>query len=117
VSAAPPPSRPAPPPRTVEGAHQRLDAHDLAIGSMGELMEQLRDAFGTAPNAITGKPGSGVLLYLDRLTREREQGKLLEEHESAQREKWRRRWTLLAGVVAFVATVVALLDRLGVFRS
>lgn len=82
----------------------------MALAQMGEIMHELRTAFGSAPNAVTGEPGSGVLLYLDKIAREREQ-------ESRSQETWRRRWTALAAAVAFVGGLLAILDRFGVFTT
>lgn len=79
-------------------------------------MSDLSTAFGRPPNQVTGEAGSGVLLYLHTMTFERHEEKLLQRHAAERQEVWRKRWAALFAFVAFAATTLSLLDRLGVFH-
>ena len=90
-------------PRTPEGAHQRLDYHEARIEDI------IRD-IGEEPAPVSGKEGSGLMLFLHRVHVGQTAQRTIEEAEVKSRERWRMRWTLLATIFSVIiagATIVS----------
>jgi len=96
--------------RTNEGAHLRLDHHEMVIG-------ELRDLFGEAPDPIAGVPGRGVMGYLHRSEAELQRTRILQEHQAANNEKWKWRWTLIGTVATICAGVLTALHTVQELRQ
>lgn len=90
-------------PRTIDGAHQRLDFHE---GRFEDILEQI----GEEPSPVQGRAGKGLLLFLHKVNEGQATRAVLDKAELDLRERWRVRWTIIGSVVGFLVGLAAIVN-------